>query len=777
MNKLYLLTFCSLALCQPVLATAAPIRSTDGSASNADISVLLTTPNAPSGSARTFNTTDPLQLSFTLNIDPTDSGQRRKLYLAALHNGDWFMLDSHHNWQPWNANVAELISFDERLLAKEEQINVLNQQALLSGEFVVYAGYANANGGIIHNAEPLSFYVFDAKDAALKPFYTEDMRNHYLRQALQGQYQYPLLPMPFPIASGAADDSSTEAAKTSTTNLQETGVDEADSIKTDNNQLYALTACAAQDQSANCIKHYQLSDNPASALLLDSTALASDVAAESLYLSHENPAQPATLISLGSQQNNLYKIMPAIDSIWPNPGFWQEPRTDAVFYNVTESGLAQTHHIRLDGSLISSRRINGTLYLITRATPSLEQLTPNITIDGVKQALTDAQNCYLPPASATQYPEASIITVTAVAIDQPAQFSSRCIVGQTETVYMSTKNLYLATTRYPYISAESGLLSAATISYQPEHSTQLHKFALDGLSVDYRGSGDVKGHLGWEEDKKSFRMGEDNDTLRIATSIGEIWEGNASTSVSLLQEQNQQLQEVGRLDNLGKPGERLYAARFIGKRGFLVTFRLTDPLYILDLENPSQPKIAGELEINGYSDYLHPIGENFLLGIGKDAIVDNNATDNGGRGAWYQGVKLSLFDISNAAAPREVDQLVLGKRGSESDALYDHHALAYLPPQQDTPARLALPLRLHNGASSNGSTGAATYYDWSSTGLHVFDIDIVSATPTIRSAGQIISEQAPAQTDSYFPWSDRAVLHDKSAHYLHGGNIYSERFD
>lgn len=779
MNKLCLLTVCALALCQMPPLAAAPVHSTDGSASRAEISASLATPGASSRYARTFMSTDVLDIGFTLTIDPDDRGQQRKLYLAAVHNGHWFMLDNQRNWLPWTGDLADLVSFDEKVLAAEEWVQVLDRQPLFSGEFVVYVGYANRSGGVIHNAEPLSFYVFEPKDAALKPFYTKDMLEQYLQQSLQRQYDEP---WPFPIATPTADAEDTgsdaESGKTSTTNLQETGVDEADSIKTDTDQLYVLSSCDSS-QSSNCIKHYQLSENPAAATLLDSTRVAEDVAAESMYLSNERIDQAPILISIGSHQNNMYKIMPAFDSmsIWPDPGIWQEPRSDAVFYNVTASGLTQTHRISLDGSLVSSRRINGTLYLVTRSTPSAEQLMPSINIDGVKHALTEAKNCYLPPSSAAQYPDASIITVTALALDEPTRFSSRCIVGQTETLYMSPKNLYLATTRYPYSAVEPWLTADTMIRYQPEHSTQLHKFALDGLTVDYRGSGEVKGHLGWEEDKKSFRMGEHNETLRIATSLGETWEGNASTSVSLLQEQNQSLREVGRLDNLGKPGERLYAARFIGNRGFLVTFRLIDPLYILDLSDPTQPKVTGELEIKGYSDYLHPIGENFLLGIGKDAIADDNAPDNGGRGAWYQGVKLSLFDISNPAAPREVDQLVLGKRGSESDALYDHHALAYLPPQTGTPARLALPLRLHDGAVMGGSSGSDAYYQWLSTGLHVFDIDINSATPSIKNAGQIITEQAPAQDETYFSWSDRAVLQGQSAHYIHGGAVHSARFD
>lgn len=114
---------------------------------------------------------------------------------------------------------------------------------------------------------------------------------------------------------------------------------------------------------------------------------------------------------------------------------------------------------------------------------------------------------------------------------------------------------------------------------------------------------------------------------------------------------------VGELPNarhpepLGKPGEQLYATRFVGTRGFLVTYRLTDPLYVLNLADPADPRVAGELQVSGYSDYLFPLTDTLLLGVGKDAVSDNSAGD--GRFAWYQGVKLALIDVSNPAQPRE----------------------------------------------------------------------------------------------------------------------------
>ena len=123
---------------------------------------------------------------------------------------------------------------------------------------------------------------------------------------------------------------------------------------------------------------------------------------------------------------------------------------------------------------------------------------------------------------------------------------------------------------------------------------------------------------------------------------------------------------------IGKPGEALHGVRFMGSRVYVVTFKKIDPLYIIDVATPEQPYIAGEVEIPGFSDYLHPIGENLLLGVGKDAF-------DMGSFAWYQGIKLELFDVSDPMTLSSIDSVRVGMRGSQSAALRDSHAISHLP--------------------------------------------------------------------------------------------------
>jgi hypothetical protein len=206
-----------------------------------------------------------------------------------------------------------------------------------------------------------------------------------------------------------------------------------------------------------------------------------------------------------------------------------------------------------------------------------------------------------------------------------------------------------------------------------------------------------------------------------------------------------------------------------------VTFLLTDPLYVIDLSNQEQPAILGELEIDGYSDYLHPVSDTLLLGIGKEAIADSSSLDfNGTRGAWYQGVKLALFDVGDPANPVELDAIVLGRRGTQSEALYDHHALAFLPAAGGAPARLAIPVDLHDTVPTHPWFDAdepSAFYDYTHTGLYSFEI-------TDRSIEQVGLIYGAGQGSGGFQgfFGDRSVLVDDAVFYLHRGEVTASQW-
>lgn len=654
----------------------------------------------------------------------------------------------------------------------------------------------------------------EAETSALQSFANDAEMANYLKKALTqdaSQFVYPLYTTAVNDGSGA----STRQAF-STTNLQEGGVDEADRMKNDGSHMFYLGTDASSGASQLQIRAFSRLEGAASTDATASLLLPSDIRFNRMYLTG-SPAD--SILAIGESGGGGWyapniRIM-ARD--WFIPWHWRDGRIEMQFIDVKDRTAPELgHRLAIDGYQVASRRIGNRLYLVSRFSPSvgnvyaypideaqvkkdqqaiedipLEDLLPKWQLDGVDQGpLVTSGDCFQLSDSAR--PEtADLIVVTAIDLSNPTEPPrSQCLVGGSEAVYMSTNALYVATSRQDY-SLENDLPV-----YGAESVTDIHKFALVNGLPAYRGTGSVNGHLGWEQDKKSFRMGEHDGVLRVATSVGQSWDNTASTRLTVLREGTGTLEVLSTLPNerrpaaLGKPGEQLYAARFVGARAYLVTFRLTDPLYVLDLANPEDPRIAGELSIPGYSDYLHPIGERWLLGVGKDAVAEAD-TAGDGRGAWYQGVKVALFDVADPAAPREVNSLVIGRRGSESAASYDHHAIAFLASGQESGelGRLALPIQRHETQPSNlyyPEGDPRNGYDWSDTGLHIFNVTdsgvqarkVVLAETAIQIQGPD-DEPAP-KTDvlqSTYPsvgvYDDRAVLVGDDVHYLHGDRVWS----
>ena len=236
--------------------------------------------------------------------------------------------------------------------------------------------------------------------------------------------------------------------------------------------------------------------------------------------------------------------------------------------------------------------------------------------------------------------------------------ASAGVVSQSGTVYQSASNLYLATVPWD-VWYPASASSTAPSSPPP---TYIHQFTLgtDG-SVKYLASGEVTGQL-----LNQFAMSELDGDLRVATTVND-WSGSGANEsfVKVLRPQGDQLVEVGSLGGLGK-GEQIYAVRFLGTQAYVVTFKQVDPLYVVDLAEPTAPRLAGELKIPGYSAYLHPVGDGLLLGVGQSATEEGRV----------QGTQLSLFDVRDPANPVQVSTLLLGGR---SEAEWDHHAFLYWP--------------------------------------------------------------------------------------------------
>ncbi|MGL5858339.1 MAG: beta-propeller domain-containing protein [Angustibacter sp.] len=239
------------------------------------------------------------------------------------------------------------------------------------------------------------------------------------------------------------------------------------------------------------------------------------------------------------------------------------------------------------------------------------------------------------------------------------------VVASGAQLYATADHTFLATNSWQDWSAAAGL-PADPARVLGGQQTQVHVFdTVGGAAPAYVGSGSVPGYL-----LDQFSMDAHDGYLRVASTSAPLWWAGAervpsSSQVTVLRIDDDGLTRVGAVGGLGRT-ETIRSVRFLRGVGYVVTFRQTDPLYSIDLSEPARPRVVGELKIRGYSAYLHPAGDGLLLGVGQDATADGRTL----------GLQLTLFDVSDLAAPRRVDQVRLP--GAWSDVEGDHHAFTFI---------------------------------------------------------------------------------------------------
>lgn len=263
---------------------------------------------------------------------------------------------------------------------------------------------------------------------------------------------------------------------------------------------------------------------------------------------------------------------------------------------------------------------------------------------------------------------------------------SDAMMADAEVVYGSTSSLYLATQRWISPSTPVDSLPAGG-------TTVIHRFDVtDPRRTTFVASGEVPGYL-----LNQFSMSEYKGFLRVASTSRPVWwsqqpRSTSQSYVTVLHTRAGALVRAGGVSGLGI-GQQIYSVRFLGDRGYVVTFRQIDPLYTLDLSSPTAPRVAGKLELEGYSSYLHPVGRGLLLGIGRAVAPAANEPS---------GTQIELFDVADASAPKLLARTALGDSSSQVD--YDHHAFLFWPP-----TKLAvLPVQVY-GSADPGFNGAIGY--------------------------------------------------------------------
>jgi len=369
------------------------------------------------------------------------------------------------------------------------------------------------------------------------------------------------------------------------------------------------------------------------------------------------------------------------------------PKVIIKVYDVSNRENPQLQReLSADGQYVSSRMIGDYVYIVINE-PVYEEdggvNLPRIYSKGAEKEIP-ATDIYYSDVADYYYIYTTIIAVNTQDDNQEPTYET-ILLGASSNLYVSMNNIYLT---FPMWGRDVG----------DSQKTAIHRIHIQGSTMNYTASGEVPGMV-----LNQFSMDEYDGYFRVATTTRD------ETSRNNVYVLNMALNITGSLEDLAH-GETIYSARFMGERGYLVTFKKVDPLFVIDLSDPYNPEKLGELKITGYSDYLHPYDENHIIGIGKE-------TTDAGEFAWYQGVKISLFDVSNVTKPVPIFEDEIGDRGTESPVLWDHKAFLF----DKSRNLLVMPILLKEidqsqypeGVVPSGVCGEPVYQ-----GAYVFDISI-----------------------------------------------------
>ena len=449
---------------------------------------------------------------------------------------------------------------------------------------------------------------------------------------------------------------------------------------------------------------------------------------------------------------------------------WEGQTSALDIYDISTTDQPElSWQLELESGFVTSRRIDDHVYMISRHTPdipglirypsnqeeidqnillltelSAEDVLPSILINGESSSLIEASDCLFMDKTneiaSTYYGFPVMTFVVAVNTESESVSGISCYMGDVTGIYVSENAIYLT----------------QSDGQEDDARTLIHGFEASN-DLTYLGSGAVDGHL-WGRGEVDFRMSEHEGYLRVVSTkyIGP-WDAEDSIdhqlSVLKISPDSLDLDLVATLpnsnrpDKIGKPDESLYGVRFFGDTLYLVTFETIDPLYVLDLSNPEEPIIAGELMVPGFSDFLHSVNDDLLLGLGADE----------------EGlVKLELFNVEDMNAPYSLGTHTIGRGGwSYSEARYNRHAFTYQQ-YDDSSDRFAIPLTDYGRMQDDYSEKNSLYL------LEIADKDNPSLA-SIVEIGRInaISESLGGSGPH------RSVFDGDAVYFINGSSVYS----
>ncbi|MDO6692927.1 beta-propeller domain-containing protein [Aliiglaciecola sp. 3_MG-2023] len=578
------------------------------------------------------------------------------------------------------------------------------------------------------------------------------------------------------------------APQFSATNTIENGVDEADRVKYDGQTFYLANSpvWSNENQSAADIGIVQRGDNNSLSRL------------ESLQLAREDD----NIMGIYLHQNRLVAIS-SESPIYPINGVtiapWEpvEQQFSIQIFNVSDpENATEANLLTFDGALLSTRRIEEQLYLVSSYVPYIEglqpqastdeeklanyqkvaqldadELMPHLNIDGQSSAMNDMSECYVAESAEENDGYAQILTVTRVNIEDPNDHQSICMSLQAYLLYMSEQSMYLA----------------SSIEGQ---QTAFHKVSLETMA--YQASGEVDGILSWRSDPL-FKIDESEGYLRVVTTDYSV--SPATHQLRVLSQNGNELAIVASLPNenhtetIGKPGEDIYAVRFIDDKAYIVTFERIDPLYVIDLSDNTTPFIAGSLEIPGFSSYLHPLKNGLLLGVGQQVeiedlanstdsnLIENNPSDLKNRAetmlspppAEPVGMKISLFDIRDSSHPIELSSWIAADAFTPVE--FNYKALSVL--EVDGHYRFAFPVEKLN--SDSDITILENVVDVPGNSLMLFEVESKSELPELQWLGNVKADDA--SNEYSYSGDDRSVIQGDYVYYFRGNQVWQALWD
>ena len=492
--------------------------------------------------------------------------------------------------------------------------------------------------------------------------------------------------VPVPVSGQVSTENGTTYdpyTSNSGTNVQVAGIDEGDIVKTDGSALYIAKGRTVAVVTAQGADSHQIATIDVGGLVGPGEILTGPVM--------DMMIQNTTLVVLfhGFTDN-----VAGWSASWGDYLSLQATSLKAAFFDISDPGQPRfLSQVSQSGTYVDSRLSDGTLYLVSRysvypeGADPLQPVTYVPSVDPGDGPVTVDPGCItiLPWANSTTYS-----MVTAIDVDARTVTGEQAVLGGADTIYMSPTSLYLASAQWSYAYGPDADSPAPKVSlpgyenYQ-DVTTNIVRIGLDSGVLSVEATAVLPGTL-----INQFALDEQGGFLRaVTTRSGESWE-----QVPGLWVLDSSLTMVGSLPDL-VTNEQVQSVRFDGDTGYVVTFRRMDPLFAIDLSDPTNPQVRSELKIPGFSSYLHPFGPGLLLGIGTDA-------DTEGRGT---GLKLSMFNVSDPYDVQEVSSIHID--ADSTDAAYDHKA-AFVDLDK---ALIGFPTMSYD-YSTNGTKWAYQIYKW-----------------------------------------------------------------